>query len=82
MSCCVPDLHFDYFLVDVDGLESKINSDGDHIVFVEVVVCEPLEEGTLADCRVAHHHEFEQVIVLLAPHSNYYNTGTQNLRII
>ncbi len=43
LSCSVPDLHFDYFLIDVDRLEPKVDSDGDHVVFVEVVICKAQE---------------------------------------
>ena len=38
LSSSVPDLHLHNFVVDVDGFESEINSDRDHIVFVELVI--------------------------------------------
>ena len=40
LSCSVPYLHFNYFLIDVDGLEPEVDSNGDHIVLVKVIVCE------------------------------------------
>lgn len=45
----VPDLQFDVFAVRVDSFESEVYSDGGHIVFVELVVCEPQQEAAFAD---------------------------------
>ena len=36
----VPDLQFDVFVIGVDGFEAEINTDGGHVVFVELVVGE------------------------------------------
>ena len=40
LSCCIPDLHFDYFLIDVDGLESEVYSDCDHVILIKIIICE------------------------------------------
>jgi hypothetical protein len=37
----VPDLQLHDFVVDGERLEAEVDSDGDHVVLVEVVVCEP-----------------------------------------
>lgn len=40
LASSIPDLHFDYFLINIDWLESEIDTDGDHVVLVEVIICE------------------------------------------
>lgn len=40
----VPDLQFDYFVIDIDRLESEIDPNGDHIILIELIISEPKEE--------------------------------------
>lgn len=47
---CVPDLHFDNFLIDVDRFKSEVDSDGDHIVLVKIIISEAQQKRTLSDC--------------------------------
>ena len=68
LSSSVPYLQFDYFLVDIDGLEPEVNADGDHVVLVKIVVGETQQQRTFTHCGVADHDKFEQMIVLLALH--------------
>jgi hypothetical protein len=49
LSCGVPDLKFNVFVVGGDSFESEVDADGGHVVFVELVVCESEEEAALAD---------------------------------
>lgn len=68
LSCSIPDLHFNNFLVDVDGLESEIHSDCYHVILVKIVISEPQQKWTFSYCWVSHHHKFEQMVILLALH--------------
>ena len=83
LSCGVPDLHLDYFVIDGEGLEAEVDADGDHVVLVEVVVGEAEEQRGLAHGGVAHHHELKQMVVLLALHYQiiryYYPHGPLNM---
>jgi hypothetical protein len=36
----VPDLKFDNFVVDFHGFESEVNTDGDHVILIELVIGE------------------------------------------
>lgn len=44
LASSIPDLQLHYAIVNIEGLESEINSDGNHVVFIEIVVGEPQEE--------------------------------------
>lgn len=35
----VPYLQLDYLVIDVDGLESEVHPDRNHVVLVELIVC-------------------------------------------
>ena len=59
LSSGVPYLHFNYFLIDVDRLESEVNSDSDHIILTEFIVCKTKKKWTFTNCRISYHNEFE-----------------------
>jgi hypothetical protein len=46
----IPNLELDNAIVNVEGFEPKVYSDGNHVIFVEFVVSEAQEEGGLAHC--------------------------------
>lgn len=64
----IPDLQLDALLVDVQSLESEVDADGRHVVFVELVVSEPQQKAALADGAVAHYDQLEEVVVLAVSH--------------
>lgn len=41
LSSGVPNLKFDVFVVGVDCLEAEVDTNCGHVVFVELIVCEP-----------------------------------------
>ncbi len=41
LSCCIPDLQFNIFLVTIYSFESKINTDGSHIILIELIISKP-----------------------------------------
>jgi hypothetical protein len=49
LSSGIPDLKFDIFAVGSDSFEAEVDSDGGHIVFVELIVCKPEKKAALAD---------------------------------
>ena len=67
---CVPDLELYNISIDCDGptinadiLEPEVHSDGGEVALLKRVVCEPTEQGGLADRTVAHDDYFEEIIV-------------------
>jgi hypothetical protein len=70
LASSVPYLQLHDAIVDIERFESEVDSDGDHVIFIEVIVCEAKEEGRLAHCRITYHDEFIEVIILLALHMN------------
>ena len=77
LSSSIPNLQFDVPTVGVDGFESEVNTNGGHIILVELIVCEPQQEATFSYWWVAHNDVFEEVIVLPAAmgHLNYFTTN-------
>lgn len=49
LPCSVPYLEFDIFAVGGDSFEAEVDSNGGHIVFVELIVCEPEKEAAFAN---------------------------------
>lgn len=45
-------------------LKPEVDPDGGEVALLEGVICEPAEEGRLADGAVADDDNFEEVIVL------------------
>lgn len=43
LSCGVPNLQFYDFVINFHGLEPEVDSDGDHIVFVELIISKSQE---------------------------------------
>ena len=49
LTCGIPNLKFDVFVVRGNCFEAKVDSDGGHVVFVELIVCESQEKAAFAD---------------------------------
>ena len=48
LASSIPNLQFDIPAVGVDGFESEVNTNGGHIILVELIVCEPQQEATFS----------------------------------
>ena len=65
LSGSVPDLKLDAFIIDGEGFEPKVDSDGGQIVLWELVLYESDKNSRLSDSRVANNDSFKKVVVLL-----------------
>lgn len=68
LSGSVPDLQLDDFIVDFDGLEPEINSNRNHVVFIELVIGKSEEQRGFTDGTVTDHYKLEKEVVLLIFH--------------
>lgn len=64
LSSSIPDLELDAFIIDGEGFESKIDSDGSKIMFRKLILYEPDEYSRFSDARVSNDDSFEKVVVL------------------
>ena len=46
--------------------ESEVNSDGGHVVLVELVICKPDKEAGLADARISKKNHLEKMVIILS----------------
>ena len=65
LSCGVPDLELDAFVVDLQLADSKVHSNGGQEAFVEHVVCKSAQDVRFACTTVADDQDLEDVVVLL-----------------
>lgn len=49
LASSIPDLKFDIFRINLDGLEAEINSNGGKIVFRELILYKPHQYGRLSN---------------------------------
>jgi hypothetical protein len=49
LTSCIPYLQFDVFAIRIDCFESEIDSNGGHIIFVELIVSKPQQEATFSN---------------------------------
>ena len=61
----IPDLHFEFLALNVDGFHSEVDGDGGEVVESEVVAGEALDYAGLADAAFADHEHFDLVVVVL-----------------
>lgn len=59
----VPNLQFDYFIVNPDAIGSELYSYGDLMLLLEFIVHYSLHETTLADSSVTNDDQFEEVVL-------------------
>ena len=59
----VPDLEFDLFPPQLDGLDLEVNPDGRYECRVEGIVGEPEKNASLSDSGVSDEKQFEQQVV-------------------
>lgn len=64
LTCGVPNLKFDIFAINLDGLESEIDSNSCQIVFWKLVFYKPYKDSWLADPRVADYDSFVKMVKL------------------
>ncbi len=57
LSCCVPNLCFDRFRVNLDGSRGKFDTDGRLGVEVELVSCESTQKIRFANTGVTDKHD-------------------------
>lgn len=79
----IPDLHFDFDAIDIDGFDFKINADGSHVGHFILFVNVAEEDVGLADCCVPDYHQFYQVVVFFlisALGHNDYSKTTEIMR--
>lgn len=79
LSSCVPNLQFDYVIVNIEWsglwfevLESKIDTNGGKITLLEGVIRKSSKKGWLSYRTVAHDDNLEKIIVLLYHFINIY----------
>ena len=65
LACCVPDLHFDNFVFHFDTERAELNTNGDLVFCLKLIVHDSLHKTRLANPSVANDDEFEHVIVLV-----------------
>ncbi len=68
LPCGIPDLKFDDFIVDFHGLEPEIDANGDHVVFIELVIGESEQQRRFSYGAVSDHDKLEKEVVLLIFH--------------
>lgn len=61
----VPDLHFDFDAVDIDGLDLEVDADGGDVRHLVLLVDVAQQDVGLPHCRVPDDHQLHQVVVLL-----------------
>ena len=59
LACSVPNLELDFTPLQLEGSESKVNSDSGGIVLNEVIVSESDQDARLADTTVAQKHNLK-----------------------
>ena len=48
LSCSIPNLQFDVFIVGVDSLESEINANCGHVVLIELIISKSEQQARLS----------------------------------
>ena len=79
----IPDLHFDFDAIDIDGFDFKIDADGGHVGHFILLVDVAEEDVGLADCCVSDYHQLYQVVVFFlisALGHNDYSKTTEIMR--
>ena len=64
LSGCVPDLHFDFFVLDIEDLGPELDSKGRLVLAVEPSFDHAHEHAAFADAGVADHDELEEHVVI------------------
>ena len=64
LACSIPNLKFDDFIIDINWLESEIDANGNHIIFIELIICKPEEKRWLAYCTITNHNKFILMVIL------------------
>ena len=86
LSCGVPDLQLELLVVDLDGFDFEVDSDGGDVGLLEVVLAEAHDEVGFADPAVANDDDLGHIVVvdvflcffhfeLLSIYYLYSNTG-------
>lgn len=66
LSSCIPNLKLNLFTIMSERSESEVNSDGGHVVLVELVICEPDKEAGLADAGISKKNHLEKMVIILS----------------
>jgi len=64
LSCSIPNLELDAFIINGEGFESEIDSDSSEIMLGKLILYEPYENSWLSNTWVSNDDSFEKVIVL------------------
>lgn len=79
----VPDLHFDFDAIDIDGFDFEVDADSGHVAHLILLVDVTQKDVGLANGRVSDDDQFHQVVVLLfvssLSHNNYKLTEIVNI---
>ena len=59
----VPDLKFDYLVVDLKAEGPKLNTNRDLMFLLELIIHDPLHEARFADSSVPNDDEFEKMVL-------------------
>lgn len=83
LASSIPNLKLHSFVIWFYSFESKVDSDGGHVVFVELVVCESQQQAGFPHRWIPNDYVFEKVIILATPRchvlSNYYYFDLLNI---
>lgn len=75
LPCCIPDLHFDFDAIDIDGFDFEVDSDSGDMRHLVLFVDVSEEYVGFANCGIANDDQFHQIVVFLFVsslcHNNY-----------
>ncbi len=60
---CIPDLHFDFDAIDVNGFDFEVDSNGSDVGYFVLLVGVPEEDVRLAHGRVANDYNLDQIVI-------------------
>ena len=59
----VPNLQLDYFIIDPDAIGSKLYSNGDLMLLLELIIHNSLHKTTLAHACVPNNDQLKEVVL-------------------
>ncbi len=69
----IPDLEFNIFTVGIDSFESEIDTNGSHVVLIELVISKPEQETWFSYWWISDDNVLEEVIVLSTSARHWFN---------
>jgi len=66
LSSCIPNLKLNLFTIMSERSESEVDTDGGHIVLVELIIGEPDEKARLADAGISKKYHLEKMVIIFS----------------